>query len=526
VCSSDLNISVAAALAGVALWNIDVVNPEQDDMAYSIVMDVDRDGIYDQGIDTNNDGVSDYFIDGVGGNGVPVFIIQNTPANDLFVTIKSGTGANAKIVNTLKSDDTTTQLYINIDNVPVGKNQKIGVFLIDSAQSGASGFTVPSSYVGAPNTYQDLRFGGKDTTISLSAPGTGDIRYLPYLADRALLNMKTAKDNYSYNGPTLTADKKLDIVIDVNDDGIFTTGTDIFMVDAITILYVPPAPSYSTCSDATGTNITQFFDETNTVGGTTTVYLKAQNPPTLYDVYVIKDKTWTNGDYLINELFYKRNLTGVGPTLIWDLNGDYKVINPDSNNNTYDLVIDNNRNGVYDSSEDTIVKVVILNTEANAYPRVTYVNIASGGSFGNIYNQHWTVYSQYCDYRDIFIASGADTNYNGGGYGVKAVFNPYFSWFCNPNPATPVAGLFYGKYVDVYTVNAATFSLSKFGHANELNDSVDVTGRHSTIAVQPSCYNGSGLMNIWRAPMKPGKYYVIVDVHLGRAEVDKANRIG
>jgi hypothetical protein len=228
---------------------------------------------------------------------------------------------------------------------------------------------------------------------------------------------------------------------------------------------------------------------------------------------VVKDRTWADGDYLSGQLFTVTGNEGNGTVKIWDLDGAWKVINPDADNNTYDLVIDNDLDGIYDAGTDDIVTIVILNTQANAYPRVSYVNIASGGSFGNTWAQHWTLYSDYCDYRDEFVANGLDTNPGGGGYGVKAVFNPYFKWFSNPEPEEELTSIYYGKVVDVYIVNAGKFDLASYGHADELSDAIDVTGRHTTMPVQPSCFNGAGLKTIWPAQMTPGKYYVIVDVN-------------
>ncbi len=503
-------------VTGTLLWDLNDaptrINPNQDNMAYSIVMDVDRDGVYDLGMDTDSDGLADHFIDGVDGNGSPGFIIQNTPANDVFVKI---TDINGDEVNVITENNNANHLFINIDNVPVGVSDPIGVFLINS-----------DVYSPATNQFQisntgdtaDVRDDGNGTMgLALTNPTLteNDPRYLPYLASTKLLNTKTTGlDDWSYTGSAINVHKKLDLIIDLGNDGYYDKDEDIFIEDAITILDVPVAPVYKTCTDSAGTSYSEFFDESNTEGGSSIVYLKAvQDGPQLpYNVYVIKDKNWTAGDYLTGELFSVTGLSGSGTNPIWDLNGTYQVINPTMANNTYDIVIDNNMDGLYDAG-DSILTIVILNTQANAYPRLTYVNIASGGSFGNIWEQHWTVYSEFCDYRDVFIKSGLDTNPYGAGYGVKAVFNPYFSWFCNPNPATPVAGLYYGLYVDVYIVNASTFDLANYGHVNELNDTVDVTGRHSTLVVQPSCYNGAGMMNIWKAPMTPGSYYVIVDVN-------------
>jgi len=502
----------AGAVAATKLWDVNdtpqVINPTDDTMAYSIVMDVDRDGIYDEGIDTDSDGVSDYFIDGVDGNGLPGFIIQNTPANDMFVTIKD---ADGNVVNSIPEIGATASQYlnINIENVPVALGTTITIYLVDSF-TGINLDPIPA----------DVRSGSEDVGVGVSDPALSEdaLVYLPYITGHALIDTSNI-GNYDYpDAGTLTEDVHLDLIVDMNNNGIFNEDTDYFLADAVTILNVDLNPKYDTCSDEAGTALTKYFGETNSEGNTV-VYLHAVDAPLAYDVYVMKATEVAglsvNDPLLRASLFSVSAVGGDSTTVtteIWDINGEFQVINPSIANNTFYLIMDNNADGLYDAG-DSKLTIMILNTNANSYPRLTYLNIASGGAFGNTYNQHWTLYSEFCDYRDVFIKSGLDTNAAGGGYGVKAVFNPYFSWFSNPNPEIPVEGLYYGLYVDVYIVNAATFDLGEYGNLGELNDGVDVTGRHSTIAVQPSCYNGAGMMTIWPATMTPGRYYVIVDVN-------------
>lgn len=510
--SADGFTKVLNAAAASPVWDLNdpvnrVTNPTQDTMAYSVVLDVDRDGTFDAGVDTTGDGLADVYVDGVDGNGVPGFIIQNTPANDVRITIKdeAGTIVNSIVENQAKD---TKHLYFNMENVPVGSGDTVRVYLVAGNAAPADGAALA-----------DERNGVTGQQATASAPAAGSLRFLPYIENARLLNTdRTTPDQWTDNDD-VTADKNLNLIVDTDDDGNFDSAGDIFHKDAVTILYVPANPSYATYSDSAANNAAQFFNETN-AETLTTVYLKGINSAAQYDVHIVKDRPWNNGDAVTGQLFSLKGLTGDGPTKIWDLNGAHQVINPDISENTYNILIDNNHDGIYDytndgdpSNDDDLLTIVILNTNVNSYPRLTYVNIASGGSFGNTYAQHWTLYSEYCDYRDTFTANGQDTNRAGGGYGIKAVFNPYFKWFSNPNPEKTVAGLYYGKSVDVYIVDATTFDLADYGHAGELNDTVDVTGRHSTIPVQPSCYNGAGMKTIWPAAMKPGKYYVIVDVN-------------
>lgn len=537
-----ITVNVTGETAQTLLWNLnnspDLANPTEDNMAYSIVMDVDQDGVYDMGLDSDNDGEINKYCDGVDGNGVPGFIVQNTPANDIFVTIRNGEGTTADIVNSIPEGPFTDyKLYINIDNLPVGVGESIAIYLIDSTEDGNATFTVaPADDKRSANAAAMTYTAKKPLNIM------GELRYLPYIDNVELVNTNTASsDDLTVDDDVAAEDGlHLDLIIDMNMNGDFDYGTDYFMKDAVTILMVPDNPEYTTCKDSEGLLEAYFFDETNTEDGDTIIYLNAITGDNDYDVYVLNQAayaTLVTGDNLSDAaMFTVEGLSGDGVTQIWDLNGPHQVINPDINHNTYYLIVDNGAGGTLDAGDD-ILPVVILNTNANSYPRVTYVNIASGGKFLNTYAEHWTLYSEYCDYKDVFAANGLDTNPNGGGYGVKAVFNPYFSWFYNPDPQTPVAGLYYGLYVDVYIIKATQddtvyFDLADYGHAGELNDGIDVTGHHSTLVVQPSCYNGAGLMTIWPAQMTPGKYYVIVDVNRnGRIDegtdiIDAVNQAG
>ncbi|MGE4520773.1 MAG: hypothetical protein AB7E04_14825, partial [Desulfobacteraceae bacterium] len=139
---------VDGKVAAIKLWDLDgadkLINPGQDTMAYTIVMDVDRDGIYDAGMDTDSDGLIDSYVDGVDSLGVPGFVVMNTPANDTFVTVKDGTEDDSNITNSIQETGSQT-LYINIDNlcftgaVPAS----IKIHLVDSAAELSDGDGIP-----------------------------------------------------------------------------------------------------------------------------------------------------------------------------------------------------------------------------------------------------------------------------------------------------------------------------------------------------------------------------------------------
>ena len=94
-----------------------------------------------------------------------------------------------------------------------------------------------------------------------------------------------------------------------------------------------------------------------------------------------------------------------------------------------------------------------------------------------------------------------------------------------------ITGLYRGKWVKVYIVDATTFDLTEWEDI-VLSSSMDVTGRPKIMPVQYSCQNGYNQQNIWPAPMTPGRYFVIVDVNLnGKLDegidiVDAVNKAG
>ena len=156
-----------------------------------------------------------------------------------------------------------------------------------------------------------------------------------------------------------------------------------------------------------------------------------------------------------------------------------------------------------------------------APPEAKYIpaNIASGG----IYKYDYTKWDYDYDYRDQFKIDGLDTRYawdwQFGGYGVKATWNPYISWSPatgSTMPSTP--SIYYGTYVDVYIVDHQ----ASYAKDSLIAPSPNWGLTKLTMPVQYSCYNGCGQQTIWRADgdsneanggLKEGKYDVVVDVN-------------
>lgn len=499
-------------LAPVLLWDLNsqtLINPGEGNSSFRVVLDVDQDGVFDNGLDVDGDDVTDQYIDGVDGNSIAGFVVQNTPANDLLYSISD---AHGRKINTLLEEsatDNTTDLFLTVDNVPTSA-ASVDIYVIDSI-----GLVDQQSLNGL-----ERRDGGNAIiSADVSQDTSTDTRFLPFVDNVKLINTGNA-DNYTYS-TDISTDTLLDIVVDVDSNGIFDGSTDFFMDDVIHIMPVPVEIEVETCPDENCSLNTQMFDESGTPNGLTHVYLRVDITGTSigdYTAYVIKKKEWRSGDYISGELFSNSNGSEGDVLDLWDLDGDIKVVNPPADDNIYDIVIDTNQDGIF-NSYDVVTSIVIRDWDFNSLPNVNYANIASGGYYKHV-TAHWSYRTSDMDYRDTFKANGQDTKgiYSRIGRrwrykrGIKAAWNPYFKWWGNRDHSDLIEGLYYRQMVDVYIVDATTTNLANW-KTLELKDSLDVTGRKKTLPVQYSCYNGAGQQLIWPAPMKVGKYYVIVDVN-------------
>lgn len=157
---------------------------------------------------------------------------------------------------------------------------------------------------------------------------------------------------------------------------------------------------------------------------------------------------------------------------------------------------------------------VVITTPVEYIP----ANIASGGvNWTHAWFEDWPDY----DYRDNFNANGSGTQYGWdwqyGGYGVKALWNPYLSH--DPQvPNSDATSLYYGMYVDVYIV--AVGDMTNDVYAGTANLAAASGTYMMTMPVQYACTNGAAQQTIWRAPMAKsdgssaaGQYVVVVDVN-------------
>jgi len=194
----------------------------------------------------------------------------------------------------------------------------------------------------------------------------------------------------------------------------------------------------------------------------------------------------------------------------------------------FSIILDCDNNGRYDVRKDGMADYFLDGIDGNMAPGFVVMNppqsvafepanIASGGK----YSWNYSTWTYDYDYRDKFKIEGMDTQYawdwQFGGYGVKATWNPYISWSPTAGsnmPETP--SIYYGTYVDVYIVKRPT------PYSGLIEPATEWGLTKLTMPVQYSCYNGCGQQTIWRADgdndpdnggLVVGDYDVVVDIN-------------
>lgn len=212
-------------------------------------------------------------------------------------------------------------------------------------------------------------------------------------------------------------------------------------------------------------------------------------------------------------------ITGNSETWFDVTNPSWSTIPAAAKGNAFSVFVDVNDNGIYEIKKDGteyyldgvdgngVAGFIVMDDDPA--PSVDYIpaNIASGGiTWGHYWFEGWPEY----DYRDQFHMDGYDTQYGWdwqfSGYGVKAIWNPYIDKNISDEPNSE-SQLYYGRYVDLYIVLSSELKLD--GSA----DLVAAPGTQKlTLPVQYACTNGANQQTIWRAPMRVGKYCVVVDL--------------
>lgn len=232
----------------------------------------------------------------------------------------------------------------------------------------------------------------------------------------------------------------------------------------------------------------------------------------------------------IDELVAGVQFTATSTAGFPDVGGaSWATIPTGAKGHAFSVIVDVNENGIYDEKKEGTTDYYLDGIDGNGVAgfivksdpppppiaNVDYIpaNIASGGvSWGHFWFENWPDY----DYRDTFNADGSQTQYGWdwqyGGYGVKALWNPYLSHDPQvPNSNVDNSEFYYGKYVDVYIVDSAAVDLTGSTAITPF------TGTYKmTMPVQYACTNGAAQQTIWRAspesPMAVGSYCVVVDV--------------
>ena len=515
------------------IWDLNrgpqLINPGDSNNAYSIIIDVNQNGKLDIGEDLDGDGKYDVYTDAIDGQGAAGFIVMNTEANSLEYQISDKNGNGQTTLSEKESGD-KNYLYFNMKNIPTSE-KNVTIYVLDK--------DVVELEDGTDLNRSDVRKekddGNKGTNADITQPDNNKT-FMPYIKVAKFITTQDVA-GYGYT-KDIDSEKKLDIVVDVDKNGKFDKGVDYYLPNAITIL--PFDADVTTTTKADGSDESSVFNEAHS-DSNTTVYIRygkddSGSCSTLRYAYLYRaDDAPKEGDELFGEILRKQIYTDNNcVTKFLDTNetfksGELKIINPTDKNNKYVIIVDKNDNHKFDPEDkDKKLTISFKDTSANALPDVSYINLASGGVMGQPY-QHWvdTPYTSAYDYRDVFTVSADDTippEYRGWSWwmtkGVKVVWNPYikdrgwwwrhYNYYKDENGEEHTSPLNNGQIVDLYIISADDYQLIK---GMELKDSMDVEKRHRTLPVQFSCRNGAYLQTIWEAPLKVGKYYVIVDIN-------------
>jgi len=483
------------------VWDLNgpvkLINPKEGEGVYRLVIDLDNDGKFDLGQDVDGDGKIDVYQDGVDGASVAGFIVKNTSANDLQYKITDALGNTIDTIEEANGTNAGT-LYLHLYNLPVNNGDSVHICLTDSV----------------PTVGDSLSCVEETSAIAQEKENY----YLPVAENVEIISTKDSSSSVYYD-KDISEKKDFSVVVDLNGNGSYDEG-DLLIADGVKV-GPSPEPTYSLkVVDEYGTE-TRFFNETGSSSGTK-VYVKVENTESEnVNVYLFKPQDWEDGYQLVGYLLKKEIPADNSTQLFWDLNEDYKVINPTAENNAYDIVVDMDGDGYYNSTIDKKETVFIRDTEVNNLPQVSYTNIASGGMYRWYYDNGWKVDWDYRDVFDIYASNTFEGHY-GATRGVKTVWNPlYDSWYRQSTENLgDSSSLYYGKWVDVYIVDADEYKLwniktkridgSKTG--SYYLDQIDVRGHKTTLPVQWSCSNGFGQQTVWHPLLKPGRYYLIVDV--------------
>ncbi|MHB8089706.1 MAG: hypothetical protein ACYDH2_15805 [Anaerolineaceae bacterium] len=194
----------------------------------------------------------------------------------------------------------------------------------------------------------------------------------------------------------------------------------------------------------------------------------------------------------------------------WAAGKAFSVIVDVNNNGLYDVKKDGTTDYYLDGIDGNGVAGFIVVSSAPPLAELKHLNLASSGIFQYDYNQWQWDYA----YVDQYKLNGAGTRYSYdwqyGGYGVKAIWNPYINWGSGAPAGQSESRLYYGTYIKLFIIKAS----------DVLSPNVDLNAAPGTrmlvLPVQYGCYNGCGQQTIWRAPIEAaykGNYKVFLDMN-------------
>jgi len=490
----DANLVAMDINGTTKIWDINVTNPNNENNSYTIVLDIDRDGKYTQGVDISGDNIFDVFVDGVDGLHTAGFIVKNTPANDPlpFKLTDSDDNQIKSIPENPNGDGTNSKLYLSIENIAISDANSSVEAVVSYDDNGSEIFT---------------------KSLDIKTPRVDDpVRFLKYIDSEKII--ETANDfTNDIDEPT-----KLRITIaDIN----FTTTFTVYPVDSNTTTY----------ESDTATDSTTVFDESNTKNGKTKIYIEfGKVNATIGSVYLYDGNTTIDENSTLTNSVIKQNdinVTQHNRELVFDLDSDsQKIINPTMNNGIFTIVVDYDNNGMYNEDNDTKLNITIRDTIANNLPNVGYINIASNGYFN--FNNHTTDSNSTSSYGyiDEFAVDGSNTR----GKSIRAIWNPYLknkkrggfyanywsagtgkeSIYVDANAKVHQSPFNFGQQLDLYILDANQYPLKR----GMLLKGKDVRGQEQTVTTQYSCSNGALMQSILsQTQMKVGKYYVILDIN-------------
>ena len=496
------------------IWDINLTNPTNENNAYSIVLDIDRDGKFSKGVDINNDGLSDVFSDGVDGLYTAGFIVKNTPANDDFKFMMSD--ENGNLINSIpeSNDQLNTKVYLSVENITL-PNDKTTVEVVVS-----------------DNNVTIFR-----KNVDVKMPQNSDpVRFLKYIDKAKILD--TAND-------TIDVNKSTTFTVSIEDINFSTklevypiiTQTKIITVVEVnnTITYVESndtveITSHTSKANANSGKIGTKFDETGTKNGDTSVWVKFSKGDMVSFYMYDHNRTWDENVTLDSSIINNKDVNISTDKIVkaFDFDSGEHIIKNPGKNGIFDIVVDYDNDGVFrPGTTDKILYITIRDTVANDIPEVGYINIASNGYFS--FDNHRTDSNQTSKYGfiDEFYDDGSNTRRGK----IRAIWNPYIknkkrggyyanywrrntdgniSVYVDENQEVHDSPFNFGQQIDLYIIDAKKYPLKR----NMKLTGKDLRGEPQTITVQYSCSNGAAMQSILdKKDFKIGKYYVILDIN-------------